>query len=374
MLPTYPRSVMRELARNVLTSTLRLRRGENLLVETWSGTYPWAVSAVEEAQAIGARPLLIVHDEEAFWRSVDGVPAANLGHVGSHEWAAFRQSDAAFYLFGPMDIPREEALPKPIQDRIAATDHEWFRLLEKSRTRVVRWDLGRTHESIARQFGVRVEQWRRELISAATIDSHRLQLDGERLAKPLRSGKLVHITHPNGTDLTLRLRGRTPIVDDGVISEADVRAGRNYTVVPSGVTAVAVDETFAEGTFVSNLQGLALPEGDAGIHTAGGAWTFVRGRLTKYAFQRGGEAFRRVYEKLGPGRDRPGIVSIGLNPHTTSIPLLFDQERGVICITVGRNSHQDGATKVPHFTSYLALRGGSLSVDGHELVVDGKLV
>src|SRR5580700_1771574 len=106
MLPTYPESRMRDLARNVLRNTLRMKRGENLLIETWSATLPWASSFVLEARILGVRPMLVVEPEEAYWRSVSEAPLANVGQVGSHDWAALKAADAHMHFYGPLDTAR----------------------------------------------------------------------------------------------------------------------------------------------------------------------------------------------------------------------------------------------------------------------------
>lgn len=373
VLPSYPESKRRALARGILVNTLRVKRGESLLIETWSATLPWALSAVLEARIIGARPMLVLEDEETFWRSVAEAPTANVGQVGAHDWAALKASDAHLYFYGPMDTEREEALPQAVVNRRTAADHEWFRLVEKFGVRSARWDLGRTSERWASRYGVDLQQWRSELIEAATVDPRTLQKDGARIGNVLRRGKEVRISHTNGTELTLRLAGRPPKVDDGVIDDADVQAGNVVAIVPSGVTAVGVDETYAEGRFVSNIPGVMFVQGEE-TPLSGGDWTFARGRLTRASFASGGDAFRRVFAKLGMGKDRPGLLSVGLNPRISSIPLLFDQQRGIVTVTIGRNSHVGGATRTPHFSVYQSLKGATLEVDGESVVEAGALV
>jgi leucyl aminopeptidase (aminopeptidase T) len=372
MLPNYPEAKRRALARNVLRNSLLLHRGESVLIETWSSTLEWAESFVLEARVLGARPLLVLEDEATYWESVEDAPIANVGQVGSHEWAALKASDAHVYLWGPMDSARQDKLPPSLTNRLDATDHEWFRLVEKSGVRSVRWDLGRTNEERARRYGVDLAQWRNELIDAATVDPQPLQRDGRRVAEVLRRGREVRISHPNGTDLVLHLAGRKPKVDDGIVDEADVRAGEVVTVIPSGVTTVTVDEGYAEGTFVSNSTGVMFVRGEE-TPLARGTLTFRHGRLTASTFEGGGDVFRREYAKLGAGKDRPALLSVGLHPGISSIPLLFDQERGVITVAIGRNSFMGGATHTPRFLAFQSLRGGTLEVDGRTVVDGGTL-
>jgi len=373
MLPTYPESKMRELARNVLVNTLRMKRGESILIETWSGTLPWAESFVLESRILGARPMLVLEDEETFWKSAAEAPAANVGQIGPHDWAALKASDAHMYFYGPLDTAREEKLPDPVIGRIGAADHEWFRLVEKFGVRCARWDLGRTSEVSAQRYGVDLQKWREELVEAATMDPRPLQKDGARIGNRFRRGREVKVSHPNGTDLTLRLSGRPPRVDDGVLDDADIQAGNVVSVVPSGVTTVAVDEAFAEGTFVGNITGVMF------VHRletplVGGEWTFRRGHLIDYSFNAGGDAFRRAFTKMGAGAGRPGLLSIGLNPRITAIPLLFDQQRGVVSLAIGRNSHVGGSTRTPHFMAYQSLRGATVEIDGETVVSAGEIV
>ena len=373
MLPEYPEEIRRQVARNILEHTLRIRRGENLLVETWSATLPWAESVVLEARIAGARPLLVVEDEETFWKSVAEAPAANVGQVGSHDWAALKASNAHVFFYGPTDSEREEGLPSSVAHRIDATDHEWFRLVAEYGIRSARWDLGRSNEERAARYGVDLAKWRSELVEGALADPRGMQREGARVGDALRRGREVRITHPNGTDLTLRLRGRQPKVDDGVIDAADVKAGNVATVVPSGVVAVAVDETYAEGTFIADEVGGVLLSQEQETPLRGGHWEFRGGRLVDYAHEVGGDTFRRQFERLGAGKDRPGLVSVGLNPHISQIPLLFDQERGVVSITVGRNASVGGSTRTPHFTAYQSVRRATVEVDGRTVVAGGEI-
>jgi leucyl aminopeptidase (aminopeptidase T) len=372
MLPEYPEALRRDLARIMLRQTLRVKRGENLIVDTWSGTLPWAESVILESRILGARPILLVEDEPTYWKSMDEAPTANVGLVGSHEWAALKEADAVVYFYGPMDTEREAARPPSLQHRLNAIDHEWFRLIEKYGVRAVRFDLGRTNEVWARRYGVDLESWRKELIAGSTVDPRTLQQDGARIADAFRRGKELTISHPNGTDLVFRLVRRKATIDDGVIDEEDVRTGRVWTTLPSGVTTVAVDETYAEGTFIADTPGVMFLQGRDSPLSAG-TWTFHRGRLAKYSFKSDSEEFLRQFPKLGPGKDRPGLVSVGLNPRTTMIPLLFDQERGKVTIAIGHNTHAGGATRTPHFSAYQSLGGATLEVDGKSVVVGGQL-
>ncbi len=373
MLPTYSPSKRRAFARCVLRNALRVGRGDNVLIETWSATLPWAVSLTVEARALGARPLLSLKDEAAFWQSLTESPASQIGRVGDHEWAALKASDAYVYLYGPMDAAREEALPPAACRRAESNNHELMRLIQKYGVRTVRWDLGRTSELWAGRYGVDLARWRSELVDATMVDPSRLRGDGARLGERLLRGREVVISHPNGTHLTLRLDRRRPRVDDGVIDDEDVKAGNVIMILPTGVTSVTVSETQGEGTFVSNSTGVLYGREEE-KPLPPGRWTLRNGTLTGFEAGAGGRHLRRDLAQMGNPRVRVGQLSVGLNPRISTIPLLFDQERGTITLEIGRNAQFGGRSRSPRLLAYMPLRGGSLEIDGQSVVDQGRLV
>jgi leucyl aminopeptidase (aminopeptidase T) len=373
MIRHYPDAEMRAVAQNALVHTLRVRRGENLLIKTWSGTLEWAERFVLEGRRLGARPLLIVEDETTFWRSVADTRPESVGRAGSHEWASLMASKAQVYLPGPVERSGEEKLPERIASHFVADGHEWLRLVQQYGVRSARWDLGRTSEHWARRYGVSLSRWRDELVRGALVDPRTFRADAARLRRILRSGQKVVITHPNGTKLELRLRGREPKVEDGVIDREDVRAGRVHEVIPSGFAMTAVDESYAEGTFVSNTVGLILVNG-VEVPFRGGSWTFRNGRLTDYAVESGDDSFEREFSRFRGGGDRPGLLCVGLNPCITSIPLMYDQGRGTVSFGIGRNTHLGGSTSTPRFLADMGVRGATLEIDGEIITNEGQLL
>jgi leucyl aminopeptidase (aminopeptidase T) len=373
MLPTYPESTRLALARQLLRDTLRVSRGENVLIETWSATMDWALSLNLEARLLGARPLLSVKDESVYWRSLSDVPASQIGRIGEHEWAALRASDAYVYFYGPLDAEREETLPRAAARRAESNNHELMRLIQKFGIRSVRWDLGRTNALWARRYGVDLRAWRNELVDATLVDPKVMRREGVAIADRLRRGREATISHENGTHLALRLAGRRPKVDDGVIDDEDIRQGNVILVVPTGVTSVTVDERYAEGTIVTNGTGVLFGRTDE-TPLSRGRWRFRDGSLAEFGNAGGGAKFHRELRALGDVRMRAGQLSVGLNPRISTIPLLFDQERGTITFEIGRNVQMGGRSRGPRIFAYLSLRGGTLEIDGETIVDRGNIV
>ena len=77
----------------------------------------------------------------------------------------------------------------------------------------------------AERFGMDQDALARMFWEGVSMDYTELQKRGAEIRAALAGGNVVHVTNPNGTDLTFRIQGRKVGVSDGIISEEDVREG-----------------------------------------------------------------------------------------------------------------------------------------------------
>ncbi len=366
------------MASLVLSKTLRVRPGEAVTIETWSGTLPWATAFVLEARRMGARPVLLYEDEETYWKSVASADPKVLGTPGRHEWALLERTNAYVFFWGPGDLAREMRLPEKTRELLGAYDDRWFATAERVGLRMARLYLGRMTAASAPIYGVDADAVQRELVDAALVDPEPMHRMGLRVAERLREGTELHIEHPNGTDLSLRLKHRPPILQTGIFDGLTAKKGGRIpshpglleATVPAGYVFVALDEGFAEGRFVSDRPSfLEL------TRLRGGIWEFRNGRLIHYSYLDGRDAFDRAYAAAGPGRDLPGMITIGLNPKIRHAPLMEDQALGTVTLNIGANRYAGGTTETKNwFKPWLLLRGADVAIDGKPLVKHGKVL
>ncbi len=221
-------------------------------------------------------------------------------------------------------------------------------------------------------YGVDLATWKDELVEGTTIDPEVLHRRALRVARALANGRTIEITHTNGTRLRLGLRGRRPQVSDGLVPPARPKGDWNLVQLPAGVVSVALDERAADGTLHSNVRN-SVGVFDTVGEVEGGRWTFTDGRLQRFAYDHGQELFSQSYERGGPGKDRVGVLSVGLNDRIAMAPLLLDQQAGAITLQIGRNDAAGGTNRVDWW-AWLVLRGGDLRVDGKTVVKAGRLV
>ena len=348
-----------------------LRRGEELVVASWTHTLPWASACVAEARRLGARATLLLEDEAAFWRSIEVAPATrNWAGVPSAVRAALREADALIYFAGPADRPRLHALPSAQQTPFHGASEAWLALCRRANVRGVRCLLGYASDAQGDRWNVPGALWRSQIVRAIVeSDPSAIGTVGARTARALARGRELRITAPNGTDVRLRLRRRIPWVDDGRVDHLDRRRRRVVTTVPGGTVVVAVDERSAQGTAIAD-QPSFLSAGRAD----GGQWDLERGRLREFWYTNGTEAFEAEFGSAPAGREVLGLFALGLNPALSAgIPQAEDARAGTVTLAIGGNSAYGGSNAC-RFLSWITLGEATVALDGAPLVDRGELV
>ena len=358
-----------KLARNILSNTLRVRRGENVIIETWSESLPWARPFVNEARRLGAHPMMLYEDEASYWEALEAGNSRETGRVGTHEWAALAKTSAYVFFFGPSEFPRRSSLSEKQRAGLAAYNAEWYRRAAKAKLRGARMYLGRTGQLAAERWKLDLDAWREEMLRASLVppaDMHRL---GMRVGERMRRGKHVTVSHSNGTEVSFRL-GKFPVqLDDALVDASDLKIGNNLATIPGGVVGVAIDHTSAEGVAISNHT--TYP--DSGP-VSGIRWEFGDGHLTAQSYESGGEPLEAAYAKAPrKGRDRLGFFSVGLNPEISHLPQMEDQELGAVLLSIGGNTFRGGKNASP-FGTWAVLTGADVAIDGKPLLEGGKIV
>jgi aminopeptidase len=224
----------------------------------------------------------------------------------------------------------------------------------------------------AEQFGIPQDQLAEMMYSGVDADYRGIQAAGEQVRKILAAGKEIRITHPNGTDLRLRIDGRPISVNDGVISPQERKPGSAEGTVwlPAGdVYLVPVPGT-AVGTLVSDQEFVR------GQRIEGLRLEFKDGKLVSMTAKAGLDPLKASYDAAGPGKDMLSVLNIGINPSLKvpdNNPIHAWSKAGRVTLVVGNNAWAGGTNQV-NFALSPSSPGATLTVDGKVLIQDGKLL
>jgi leucyl aminopeptidase (aminopeptidase T) len=198
-----------------------------------------------------------------------------------------------------------------------------------------------------------------------------MQSTGAELQRSLASGKELHLTNANGTNFRVAIEKRPVFVSDGTLTPEKIRKGGAalQTWLPAGEVFVAPVPDSADGTVV--IDRLYFE----GKEVTGVTMRFKGGKLTDLQARAGGARFLEMYQAGGPGKERFGIVDVGINANfrlPRDSKVLVFMAAGMISVWTGGNTWAGGDNTASSGVGGF-IPGSTLKVDGKVIVEDGAL-
>ena len=354
------------LVRNVLSSTLGIQSGDDVIVESWDHGLPLASAFIYGLRDAGARPMLLFEHEDTFWKSAESLSEDKLGKVGEHEWAAIEKAKGYIFIPGPADFPR---LWKNQSKFRASTSYneEWYERAKRYRLKAARIALGYASQQRAHAYKIPLAAWQRMLLAASNVNFGELKDKVTKVASILRTGE-IKIMDNKGSNLSLRLGGREPYQEDCIVDANDLDHGRNVANIPGGEVLACPDETYAEGTVVFDR-----PVSFMGKWVGGVQLNFKDGLLTDYSARLNANVLKASYEKAQGEKSRVAVVGVGVNPKARIGFLQDSLASGVVTLGIGGNDDIGGANKTGFYFAGV-LTKATLTVEGKAIVENGKLI
>jgi leucyl aminopeptidase (aminopeptidase T) len=183
-----------------------------------------------------------------------------------------------------------------------------------------------------------------------------------KVARILEKGEIVRITTPSGTDLTMNIKGRSPLRDTGLFHKKG-----EWGNLPAGEVCLAPVEGTTQGTLVIDSMGTIVKQPLKISVKDGWARKFNGPDAAKL------EAKLKAADK---NAYNIGELGIGTNPKARITGAILEDEKalGTVHIALGDNTSYVGG----HTKSKIHMDGilfqPTLWVDDHQLMKNGKLL
>jgi leucyl aminopeptidase (aminopeptidase T) len=342
-----------QLAKKIVSKSLDVKAGESVTIETWNNGLDFSKQVVKEVRRIGAIPLLILEDDDAYLWGLQNSPNEALGQMGKHEFNLLSATNAYIFIPGPLIGTYVPSLTKEQASEGTAYNSSWYQAAEKAGVRGVRLTFGYVGPDLAKILGKKLDEVVVRQLKASLVDSEVIAKAGKPIMDRLVNGAEA-LLQTGGESLVLYLKGDLGI-EDGITDVADVVAKNNISYIVPGFVWKGIDPESASGkvTITSSITCAGLVDG--------ATLEFERGKLISW---KGKDKLNQqkldlVLGGLPEDRRRLDTLIIGLNPQ---LPYGFGQDRFVA-----------GAISLAGFGITGVVSKGTLTVNGQAVVEKGKL-
>jgi leucyl aminopeptidase (aminopeptidase T) len=365
---------LEQLADRVVHQSAGVKEGEVVLITGQSGDGELLEDLAVNVRKAGAFPIVLYDTDRLEKRLFFDVPAqydnqtdkATLGLMGMADAVINVANNPTENLFEGADPARTAARAKANEAIGQAALERGVRTIELGNNLYpTAWR--------AERYGMDEDALSKLFWNAVNIDYGDVQARGDQVKAVLAAGDEVHVTNPNGTDLTLHIKGRPVLVSDGVLSEAERKAGGVAASVylPAGEVYTTPVAGGAEGKVVQTRSYFrGKPIDNLTLTVSGGKVTSMTGSGAGWA------DYKAAYDAVADARkDVFGFLDLGINP---GVKLPADSSMGnwvpagAVTVGAGNNSWAGGDNTVPWGTA-LFLPGSTVTLDGRTIVDKGVL-
>jgi aminopeptidase len=342
-----------QLAKKIVSESLDLKPGESVTIETWNNGLDFAKQVVREARRVGAMPLLILEDDDAYLWGLQNAPKESIGKMGKHEYNLLMATNAYVFIPGPLIGTYAPSVTKDQASEGTAYNSSWYEAAEKAGIRGVRLTFGYLGSDLAKILGKRLDDLVQRQVKASLVESATIQNLGKPIMERLTDGSEA-LLQTGRESLVFSLQGDLGI-EDGITDVADVVAKNNISYILPGFIWKEISSGSASGkvTISSALTRVGLIDG--------ATLEFDHGKLVSWKGKdkRNQLKLDQVLVGLSEEKKNLNTMTIGLNPQ---LPYGYGQDRFVA-----------GAIGLMGFGITGIVSKGTLTIGGQAVVEKGKL-
>jgi leucyl aminopeptidase (aminopeptidase T) len=360
------------IAQSLVNQSAQIREGDLVQVGGAARDLALLEAIALHVRKLGAHPLITLFSERLSKRMYTEVPAKYDAQVPAFAMKLAGVVNARILVEDTENLGAFADIPP---ERVAAVWNSYQPVNERMLKRNVKsLFLGNDLYPVAsraERFGMSLETLSKIFWDGVNADSGRMQATGATLKAALAGGKEVQVTHPNGTDIKMRIEARPVYVSDGTLTDEKLRKGGQACQVwlPAGEVYVAPVVGTAEGKVVLDR---ILHNGK---EVLGLTLEFRGGKATSMTAKSGLEPLRAQYDAAGARKDEFAALDIGINPNVRVPPgsrLLSWVPVGTVSLGIGGNIWAGGDNNANFFV-FAPLYGATVKVDNKVIVENGAL-
>jgi leucyl aminopeptidase (aminopeptidase T) len=365
------------LAKEILETSLRVKSGDRVWVQTWDHAIDLATALAFECSSRALPCLVSIRDEKVWLRSIMQDSINQLRSPTSQEKAALGETDFYIFTLGPrrpvpwnsISCDKRSEVSIWLDTRYDKSTYakKWARIAKANKVRMLAIEATLATLERAEAQGLDYDEWRDVMLRGCMADHKAIARRARKLAKFMQGKGKVSVTTSIGTHLTFDLARRSADVSDGISTNEMAEKGR-VVFLPAGAIEVSVDEESAEGRVVYGLPvklGNSVVE-DLVLEMRGGV-------VVSHSATNGLDALER-YLKEG-GRDAAGFsyFGFGLNPNLRHGFTQDDKVLGGLTIGFGGNKSLGGKNPA-NGQWWASITKATVELDEETLMVEGSLL
>jgi aminopeptidase len=352
----------KKLAELIINYSTALKRGENVLIETFDVTDTLVAEIIRAAHKAGAHPFLTLRAVPLTRELLMGATVAQIKQWAALDRARMKKMDAYVSVRGAHNVSEMSDVP---QDKMALYNKYYMEPVHmQQRVRHTRWVVMRyPSPSMAQMAGMSTEKFEDFYYRVCTLDYRRMDRAMEPLRKLMNRTNRVHIKGP-GTDLRFSIKGIPAVKCSGRIN------------LPDGELYTAPVRDSVEGVISYNTPSLFQ-----GVTFERIRFTFSKGRIVK-AESSETARMNKILD-TDAGARYIGEFALGFNPYINTVmkDTLFDEKiAGSLHFTPGNayDTAPNGNKSAIHWDIVLiqtkACGGGEIWFDRTLVRKDGKFL
>jgi len=355
-----------QLANRVVSQSAGVKEGEVVVITGQPADAELLEDLAVAVRKVGAFPLVLFDTDRLDKRMFFDVPPQYDSQVDKAALGLMGMADAVISLAdGTVENLFEGADPARMAVRSKAGETINQAVLKRGVRNI---ELGNNLYPTAwraERYGMSEDELSKMFWNGVNVDYSDVQSHGDTVKAALAAGDEVHVTNPNGTDLTLHIKGRPVLVSDGILSDAERKAGGVAASVylPAGEVFTTPVAGSAEGKVVqTHAYFRGKPIDNLTFTVSGGKVTAMTGSGAGWA------DYKAAYDAIADARkDAFGFVDLGINPNVklpanssigTWVPA------GTVTVGAGNNSWAGGENTSP-WSSVMFLPGSTVTLDGN---------